>query len=514
LGPGLRYNSSYAESPRSRFVMQLTYSNGPLPLQPRRTGAGKISHSCRFTAPALIFFSFAIFGATVSRAQDQQDQSVAEAARQERARKLEQQKNAKHVYTEEDLKHPNILTPEDRAQIEAKKNECAQKNNCSPAAPQNPPAALDANSQTPGTSLGEVARQLHKQKELQALKPKQTEPFHLPFSTPALASPILPERSAIRPPAQPVLRPKTSSPKMPSNVFRRDPFSAVPVRPEIPRTGIVRSEIRRSEKSLNVRETVRPEVHTDAHASGRENIRPTARPKVSGDVQPKVREDVVPVVPLTVHPDFSKVVRPTIRAHRRLTAPSQPGISSRLAAPSILFQPMQPTAPSSPAQPVASPPTIRPAQPQPALRSTPVSAQNVVTVQPGDSLWKLAQKTFGRGNRYPELLAINPSVVSPNQIRAGAQLNLPVVSGIPVSTGIASNSASPTVKVRKGDTLWNLAKSNLGSSSAWTCLAEANPSISDPNRIYEGQNLMLPRSCSSSLAVPSSPHAQTSAARP
>src|SRR5580698_801798 len=135
--------------------MQLTYSNGPMPLQPRRPGAGKISRSNRFTAPAILFFSFTILGATVSRAQDQQDQSVAEVARQERARKLEQQKNAKHVYTEEDLKHPNILTPEDRTQIEAKKIECAQKNNCAPAAPQNPAAALDANSQTPATSIGE-----------------------------------------------------------------------------------------------------------------------------------------------------------------------------------------------------------------------------------------------------------------------------------------------------------------------------------------------------------------------
>jgi LysM repeat protein len=493
--------------------MQLTYSNGPMPRQPRRPGAGKILRSYRFAAPATLFFSFAIFGATVSRAQDQQDQSVAEAARQERARKQEQQKSAKHIYTEEDLNHPNILTPGDRAQIEAKKNECAQKNNCAPA-PQNPPAALDANSQTPGTSLGEVARQLRKQKELQALKPKQTEPFHLPFSNPALASPILPERPAIRPPAQPVLRSKTSSPKMPSNVFRRDPFSAVPVRPEVPRAEVVRPEIRRSEKSPNVRETVRPEVHTDAHASVRENIRPTFSPRVSGDVQPKIREDVVPVVPLTVRPDFSKVVRPTLRAHRRLTVPAPPGISSRLAAPSILFQLMQPTAPSSPAQPVASAPTIRPAQPQPALQPTTSSAQNVVTVQSGDSLWKLAQKTFGRGNRYPELLAINPSVVNPDQIRAGAQLNLPAVVTSPISPVIDSNSAAFTIKVRKGDTLWNLAKSNLGRSSAWTCLAAANPSISDANRIYEGQNLFFPRACSSSLAVPSSPRAQTSAVRP
>ncbi|MGB6683453.1 MAG: hypothetical protein WBH24_07370, partial [Candidatus Acidiferrum sp.] len=91
----------------------------------------------RFTAPALIFLSLATFGSTISRAQDQQEQSVAEAARRERARKQESQKPSAHVYTEEDLKHRQILTPQDRSQVEAKRNECAQKNNCSPAPSQN-----------------------------------------------------------------------------------------------------------------------------------------------------------------------------------------------------------------------------------------------------------------------------------------------------------------------------------------------------------------------------------------
>jgi LysM repeat protein len=461
-------------------------------LQPRTTGLGRISRPFRFAAPAILFFCCATFGTNISRAQDQQDQSVAEAARQERARKQEQQKSAKHVYTEEDLKHPNILTPEDRAQIEAKKNECAQKNNCAPAARQNPPAALDANSQTPGTSLGEVARQLRKQKELQALKPKQTEPFHLPFSSPALASPILPERPAIHPPAQPVLHPKTSSPKMPSNVFRRDPFSAVPVRPEVPRPEVRRPEVRRPEVS-------RPEIRSNAHASVRENIRPTIRPKVTSDVHPKVREDVLPIVRPNIRPDFSNAVRPTLRAHSQLTIPAQPKISSRPATPRVLIQPVQPPAPPKSAQPAAPVSSIRPAQPQPAANSAPVirlaATQKTVSVHRGDSLWKLAQQNLGRGNRWTELLAVNPGIADPNQIRAGTQLNLPAVAAIPVSTRIASNSASPTIKVRKGDTLWALAKTNLGRSSSWHCLAQANPSILDPNRIFENQELLLPAAC-------------------
>jgi nucleoid-associated protein YgaU len=446
--------------------MLLTAPNGPMSLQPRHPGSWRISRVRLFAAPAILIFAFATFGATISRAQDQQDpqsqqkQSVAEAARKERARKEELQKRAKHVYTEEDLKHANILTPEDRAQVEAKRNECAQKNNCSPADAQNSPAALDANSPATGTSpaketsLGEIARQLRKQKELEALKPKQTEPFHLPIGTPALASPILPERPAVRPPVQPVLRPKISSPKSSLNIFRRDPFSGVPARPEIRR-------------------------EVPAHAP--ENILPTVRPNI--------------------RPDFTKVVRPTYHAHRPLAFPVQPKVFFRPALPSLHVQPMQPAAPVADAvQPAAPVSTIHRSAPSVvAAAAQPVAAQHTISVKPGDSLWKLAQQNLGRGNRWHELLAVNPSIADPNQIRAGANLVLPAANSSSVAHDGGSNAAT-TVKVRKGDTLWTLAKSNLGRSSAWPCLAAANPSLANPNRIYMGQSLMLPAACTSTPA--------------
>ena len=46
-------------------------------------------------------------------------QSVAEAARQERARQQADGDRATHVYTDEDLARPKILTPEDRARYAA-----------------------------------------------------------------------------------------------------------------------------------------------------------------------------------------------------------------------------------------------------------------------------------------------------------------------------------------------------------------------------------------------------------
>jgi nucleoid-associated protein YgaU len=528
--------------------MQLTDPNGPLSFQPRHTGLGRISHAGRFTASAILVFSFATLGAAVSRAQDQQDpkpqqdQSVAEAARQERARKQEKQKTARHVYTEEDLKHPNILTPEDRAQIEAKRNECAQKNNCSPA--QNPPATLDANSPAPGTSagpeisLGEVARQLRKQKELEALKPKQTEPFHLPIESPAFASPILPGILPLQPLAQPA-RPKISSPELlspripsrkissakpPANIFRRDPFSGRPAPPELRRSEIARPEVARPEVARP--EVARPKMSGDVHPKLPANVHPKVGTgldlKMSG-AGPKVSKDLLPTVPpVRVRPDFSNDVRPSVHARKPLTSLAQPKISSPLATKKIFSQPIEapaPVAPVQPAAPVAKPvqqpsapvSTIRPATTSAAVAtpvrpvapsvivspvqpkvvpSKPVSTQRTISVQRGDSLWKLAQQNLGGGNRWPELVAVNPGIVDPNQIRVGAQLNLPVATPSAVR-----QSPAKTIKIRKGDTLWSLAKANLGHSAAWPCLAAANPSLADPNRIYEGQELFAPVSC-------------------
>jgi nucleoid-associated protein YgaU len=181
---------------------------------------------------------------------------------------------------------------------------------------------------------------------------------------------------------------------------------------------------------------------------------------------------------------------------------------------------VQPPAPPKSAQPVtavAPVSTIRPVQPEPVASSasvaTRVATQKTVSVRRGDSLWKLAQQTLGRGNRYPELLAVNPSIANPNQIRAGTELVLPVAAATPVSARGAANAAT-AIRVIKGDTLWNLAKANLGRSSAWPCLAAANPSLSDPNRVYEGQSLIMPTACSSPLATPSSSMSPSPAGRP
>jgi len=170
-----------------------------------------------------------------------------------------------------------------------------------------------------------------------------------------------------------------------------------------------------------------------------------------------------------------------------MIVPAPPNVFPRSAPPLFLVQPAQPVAPVV---------AVRPLQLRRALPATTDATQKTVSVRHGDSLWKLTRQILGRGSRWPELLAANRWIGNPNQIRAGARLNLPVAAATSVSTSEANGNVNPTIIVHKGDTLWNLAKTSLGRSSSWPCLAAANPAISDPNLIFENQELVIPSSCS------------------
>ena len=115
-----------------------------------------------------------------------------------------------------------------------------------------------------------------------------------------------------------------------------------------------------------------------------------------------------------------------------------------------------------------------------------MSGVQTIVVQRGDSLWKIAERTLGRGSRWREVLAANPSVVSPESLQAGMQLKLPVDVRAP---------RTEKVKVNAGDTLTKIAQAQYGRAGYWRCIAEANPDITDANRIFEGQELRLPRRC-------------------
>jgi nucleoid-associated protein YgaU len=115
------------------------------------------------------------------------------------------------------------------------------------------------------------------------------------------------------------------------------------------------------------------------------------------------------------------------------------------------------------------------------------SSLHTVIIQPGDSLWNLARQNLGRGSRWKELLAANPGIVDPTRIAVGTEIVVPAKV-----TGLKSDLR---VTVKGGDTLSSIARATYGRAAAWRCIAQANPKIADANRIYEGQQLLLPFHC-------------------
>jgi LysM repeat protein len=262
-----------------------------------------------------------------------------------------------------------------------------------------------------------------------------------------------------------------------------------------------------------------------APVAGVSTAQPTAAAVPAVPAQPSVIS-VAPSKPVAPAPDLSRMPAPAPTARVAPAKPVAPVVPAAPAQPSVisvtLSKPVAPApdlrmpspspaariSPAPPAAPIvraapskASPIGITPSQPAvPVIpvvppRKTPPAVTapagpaklNVLTVQPGDSLWKLAQQNLGNGLRWHDLLAANPAIVDPNHIVAGSHIFLP---------SVASRFRTATrIIIHNGDTLSEIARTQLGRASYWTCVAHANPSIHDANRIYQGQSLVLPASC-------------------
>jgi nucleoid-associated protein YgaU len=244
-------------------------------------------------------------------------------------------------------------------------------------------------------------------------------------------------------------------------------------------------------------------------------------PAVTAVAAPKpglvVREFVAPKPTLVQVKSTKAPVAPVFRDNviafpkTELAAPQPPAVQPTAIEPKAV-QPavIQPIIGKMPVAPVVA--TIVPGRPmrefvapqplpvQPMEISQPVApafseptVAHSVIVKRGDSLWKLAQVNLGDGNRWRELLAVNPGLVDPRHIVPGTAINIGGNGLVePIAPAAPTDS---TITVRKGDSLWKIAKLQLGSGGFWGCIAKANRSIRDANRIYAGQTLNLPSSC-------------------
>jgi nucleoid-associated protein YgaU len=385
---------------------------------------------CGFT---IFLCSCLLFGASHCRAQETQD--AAEAARQERARK-EQSTKQKHVYTEDDLSRAKILTPEDEARF-------ATLRHPAPPTIEATQPALDASAEIAQLPLGDIARRYRNAKL--ALQAPTT--FHLPFDEPTFAAPI-------------ISLPKVAPP--------RPNFSSAHPNVAPDRPGIV----------------VAPAITSPAPLH---RIDPFARR--SAPVAPVSSTHIAPTAPLP---------QPHVSHPAPSHAGPQPSIAPKLAAPkfdSPKFSPLAAEPSPAPAaivsQPSAQPDVAVPIAPSSPIATASSLGAHTLTVQPGDSLWKLAQQTLGRGSRWHELLAANPGIVDPTHLAAGMKIVVPNET----STLQSGKSGTKVVVVEEGDTLTKIAQSQYRRATAWRCIVQANPEITDPNHIYEGQRLLLPFNC-------------------
>jgi nucleoid-associated protein YgaU len=311
-------------------------------------------------------------------------QDVAEAARQEQARKAAKQQVPPHVYTTEELKQKKILTADDQARAEARNKKPYQ-----PDAEQNAESRPTEATPEP-ESLGTVARRYREEKaarEAEEAAKKNFAPFPYDIPTPSVAAPttaVFPGRRSL---------PPVNSLKM-----------ATP-------------------KSL-----------------------PEGSPSKSGT---EAGRRISPFQP-----------RPLVVA--------PPALSGSLGSKEVMRDTVQP-------------------RPKGSIPSREKYETQVVQVQRGETWWKLANQYLGNGSKWPELRRLNDKMNGPAELLLAESLVV-----VPIRSDRREVSQSGTVIVKPNDSLWKLARGHFGRGSDWSCLAQANPQITDYLHLAVGISLQMP----------------------
>ena len=133
-------------------------------------------------------------------------------------------------------------------------------------------------------------------------------------------------------------------------------------------------------------------------------------------------------------------------------------------------------------------------------------------VAPGDNLFEISRKVYGDGSYYRALFAYNSDrYPHAEDIRSGNVLDVPPAeylnqrypeliggandgSGNSATIGRAPAAAGSDYTVREGDTLFDIARKQLGQASRWTELYELNRAALGENleNLRPGVTLRLP----------------------
>lgn len=185
---------------------------------------------------------------------------------------------------------------------------------------------------------------------------------------------------------------------------------------------------------------------------------------------------------------------------------------------------MDPTLPRDPLVGQVTPPST----PEPAretlVNGVPRDLMKRHDVREGESIYRIAQETYGDGKLWPKLVEYNKGKMSANgSVREGVTLLLPpkeALLGKPLPSAPSDSEVAPrarttpesrleskpavkpeskpdktgrTYVVQKGDSLSEIAQRQLGSSRRWLELVELNKStLPDADSLVVGMTLKLP----------------------
>ncbi|MDQ1033479.1 nucleoid-associated protein YgaU [Streptomyces umbrinus] len=152
-----------------------------------------------------------------------------------------------------------------------------------------------------------------------------------------------------------------------------------------------------------------------------------------------------------------------------------------------------------------------------ADRQTSRTSYTVRETRPAESLWGIAERELGDGERWREISALNEGrtmaggqVFKANSfLQPGWQLQMPdsaaasedVRAQLGDSVPAAAEENAQVVTVHPGDYLSKIAEEELGDGDEWPALFEASrgtpqpdglPTITDPDVIYAGQQVTVP----------------------
>jgi nucleoid-associated protein YgaU len=204
-------------------------------------------------------------------------------------------------------------------------------------------------------------------------------------------------------------------------------------------------------------------------------------PAETAENKPKVELPVQPSVPQEPETRTTVLVKPVSRPMPQKLQPptrvSEETAVSRAAAPR--------TAAPLPTRMVRAQVEI----PTQRVRARGVSRTATIRILPGDTLWKIASKYLRGGKDWMLLAAYNPQVRDVMRLPVGMSVLLPEE---------ALRFRSPKeIIVQRGDSLWKLARDQLGNGKQWGCLLEENPGIKESGLIFAGQTLTIPAACES-----------------